>query len=78
MNKVQYCIKCKNDVEYAVKAEPMEVAINGVKVLFIGKAAYCSNCGASLFVDDVVDFNIKAAQKAYIGACGNEFEKLSN
>lgn len=65
MNNVAYCIKCKKDVEFIERVEAMEIIIEGVKVLFIGKAAYCPACGESLFIDDIVDYNIDAAQEAY-------------
>ncbi|WP_031514002.1 hypothetical protein [Desulfofalx alkaliphila] len=60
-----FCENCHELAEYTVRDEPKEKIIKGNKVEYMGKEAYCKDCGSEIFVADIRDHNLSMLDKAY-------------
>ncbi|MEG0181140.1 MAG: DUF4065 domain-containing protein [Clostridium sp.] len=60
-----FCSECRDDVLYTITTKQMEGNIKGEKYLYVGKVAYCTDCGEELYVADINDFNLKALHDVY-------------
>ncbi len=60
-----FCEKCYEMVKYTVKEEKKQKNIKGKNVEYIGKEAYCNECGSEIFVSDIRDHNLFMLDKAY-------------
>lgn len=60
-----FCEDCHNMVEYTVTEEEKTKKIKGKKVFYIGKEAYCKECGSNIFVQNVRDYNLKKLDESY-------------
>lgn len=60
-----YCLNCDKERHFDVKIENKTAQINGIKINYKGKIAYCKTCKESVLFDDLIDYNISEAHKAY-------------
>ena len=60
-----FCEKCHDMVEYSIRELKEQKAIKGKNVEYIGKEAYCNECGNEIFVSDIRDHNLAMLDKAY-------------
>src|SRR6056297_940953 len=60
-----FCEKCRDTVEYDVKMVDKEKDIKGKVIKYVGKAAYCDECGSEIFVSEIRDYNLKERDAAY-------------
>ena len=59
-SKVTFCEECREDVNYIVRTVPMEGKIKDKTYSYIGKQAYCCDCGMEVYVGKIVDDNLFA------------------
>ncbi len=64
-NKKVFCEECRNDVDYIVTQKEMVGTIRGKEYQYIGLEATCANCGAHVYVEEIVDSNLKALYEVY-------------
>lgn len=62
---VHFCENCREFNEYYVKDVDLEKEIKGEKYYYKGKQAYCAKCNDELFVDDIIDYNLKQINYIY-------------
>ena len=60
-----FCEKCHEMVEYSVKDVKRQKNIKGTSVEYIGKEAYCDECGSEIFIAEIRDSNLAMLDKAY-------------
>jgi putative zinc finger/helix-turn-helix YgiT family protein len=60
-----FCEKCHEMVEYSIKEVKKEKNIKGKNIKYIGKEAYCNECGSEIFVPEIRDYNLAMLDKAY-------------
>lgn len=60
-----YCIHCDHRVEYCVRSQRVSVDIRGIVFTYDELVAYCSKCGAELYVPEINDANVIARKEAY-------------
>jgi putative zinc finger/helix-turn-helix YgiT family protein len=60
-----FCEKCHEEVNYSIKDEKKQKVIRGKSIEYIGKEAYCDECGSVMFVSDIRDHNLAMLDKAY-------------
>lgn len=66
MSKYAFCEQCVDDVEYdIVDSVPMSEVLKGKKYYFFGKEARCKNCGESLYVPEINDYNLEILYNEY-------------
>ena len=65
-----FCEECRRDVEYEVSTKQMSGTIKGAEYDYVGKEAKCPECGAAVYVADIVESNLKALYDAYREANG--------
>ena len=59
------CEECRDRVEFNVVEKEIVDTLKGENYTYMGKEAYCSKCGAEVYVDDVIDFNLEKLYDAY-------------
>lgn len=64
-NKKIFCDECREYSNYTIKNISVEDTIKGRKYTYEGKRAFCDCCGSEVFVDEVMDFNLKAMYDEY-------------
>lgn len=62
---IGFCEKCHDMVGYYVREKKMTKNIKGRKIEYIGKVAFCNECGAEIFVADIRDYNLKMLDNAF-------------
>lgn len=60
-----FCERCHEMVEYSVNDEEKQKNIKGNNIEYMGKEAYCNECGSELFVSDIRDYNLSALDKVF-------------
>lgn len=60
-----FCENCHDMVEYTVKEIKKQKNVKGKDIEYIGKAAYCNECGSEIFVSEIRDNNLNMLDKAY-------------
>jgi putative zinc finger/helix-turn-helix YgiT family protein len=60
-----FCEKCHEMTEYSIKEVKKEKNIKGKNIKYIGKEAYCNECGSEIFVPEIRDYNLAMLDKAY-------------
>ena len=60
-----FCEKCRDVVEYTVREENMKKYIKGNEIEYLGKVAFCNECGEEIFVADIRDYNLQMLDRAY-------------
>lgn len=60
-----FCERCRSDAAFTVIEKQMEGMIKGEGYSYLGKEAYCVNCGSEIYVDEINDFNLKALYDQY-------------
>ncbi len=63
--KKTFCEECRNDVDYAVSFVKLTGRIKDKEYHYTGKEAHCADCGASVFVQEISDFNLRALYDVY-------------
>ncbi|MBQ7055047.1 MAG: DUF4065 domain-containing protein [Oscillospiraceae bacterium] len=64
MNKM-FCPECRQQVMFKLTERPAVQQLKGKDYEFIEKTAICDNCGAELYVDKVVEENLKRIYEKY-------------
>lgn len=76
----EYCYHCDADVEFSIKESMIETEIKDVVFSYLAKIAYCNVCGEEIYISELSDENIKAANKVYRELKGliqvNEIENI--
>lgn len=60
-----FCEKCHELVAYSIINIKKQKNIKGNSVEYMGKEAYCNECGSEVFVADIRDHNLAILDKAY-------------
>jgi len=60
-----FCEECRNDVQYVVSSARLTGKIKDKEYYYAGKEAHCADCGASVFVQEISDFNLRALYDVY-------------
>lgn len=60
-----FCEECRNDVEFTVANKQMEGTVKGETYTYLGKAAYCIDCGSEIYVKEINDFNLNELYDKY-------------
>ncbi|MEG6615014.1 type II toxin-antitoxin system antitoxin SocA domain-containing protein [Peptococcaceae bacterium 1198_IL3148] len=60
-----FCENCHEMAEYSIKNIPKQKSIKGKNIEYMGKEAYCNECGSEMFVADIRDYNLTMLDKAY-------------
>ena len=60
-----YCIHCDCRVEYCLKSQRVALDIRGIAITYDELVAYCSKCGAELYVPEINDANVVARKETY-------------
>lgn len=68
--KKVFCEECRNDVDYVVADAQMKGSIRGKKYSYVGKEAYCAECGSHIYVAEISDTNLRALYDVYRQANG--------
>lgn len=61
----RFCENCEEISEYRVKMINKSYVIKGIRIEYVGKAAYCIECGKEMFVPEVRNYNLYALEKEY-------------
>lgn len=61
----KFCEKCRTMVQFNVQTMDKEKEIRGTVYSYIGKVAYCHECGEEIFVSEIRDYNLKKLDAAY-------------
>lgn len=69
-NRKVFCEKCRRDVDVIVKEQNLTGIIKGTEYKYLGKVAYCKDCGSEIYLNEVNDSNLKALY--------DEFRKENN
>lgn len=54
-----FCEECRNDVDYTVAEIPMTGTIKGIGYHYTAKEARCADCGASVYLPEINDCNLR-------------------
>jgi putative zinc finger/helix-turn-helix YgiT family protein len=60
-----FCEECHDNVNYKEVDEKKVKNIKGRDLTYIGKEAYCTECGSSIFVPEIHDYNLNLINSAY-------------
>ena len=60
-----YCIHCDCRVEYCLKSQRLALDIRGIVITYDELVAYCSKCGAELYVPEINDANVEVRKATY-------------
>ena len=60
-----FCEECRKDNEYKVISIPMTGSIRNAEYSYIGKEAHCAECGAPVFIPELMDANLQALYDVY-------------
>ncbi|WP_408895310.1 hypothetical protein [Paenibacillus taichungensis] len=60
-----FCEHCQDTVNYDEKLVQKSKNIRGKEVKYLGKEAFCSECGNEFFVSDIRDYNLIELDKAF-------------
>lgn len=60
-----FCEKCRDVVAYSTKEITKSKNIKGKEVIYVGKEAYCTECGNEIFVAEVRDYNLQKLDTAF-------------
>lgn len=63
-----FCVECREAVEYELKREIVEREIRGKKYAFRMTTAYCKKCGTEMSVPGLIDLNIREMDEQYRAA----------
>lgn len=63
--KTVFCDECRNDVNFTVENVSMTDKIRDKEYTYTGKKAFCSNCGAPIYVPEISDYNLQALYDVY-------------
>ena len=63
--KKVFCEECRNDVSYIEKTIPMVGTIRDKEYSYIGREAYCADCGSQVFVPEITDANLRTLNDVY-------------
>ena len=65
IEKGTFCENCRAEIKYIEKDEVMSAELKGESYSFMGKRAFCADCGAEVCVSEIDDYNLKALYDAY-------------
>ena len=65
-----FCEQCRNDNAYIVTEKAMTGKIKGAEYSYLGKEAICAECGAPVYVPEIMDSNLNALYDSYRRANG--------
>lgn len=61
----EYCYHCDADIEFSIKESMIKTEIKDVVFSYPAKIAYCNVCREEIYISELSDENIKAANKVY-------------
>jgi len=61
----EYCYYCDKDLLTNIKEKEITLKIKNKDISFVGKIAYCANCGEEVFIASLRDENILKANHEY-------------
>lgn len=67
---IAFCINCDEKNSYNIKSEVVKKEVRGTEFSYIEQKAFCANCGEEVYVPEVNDNNVQAAEDAYRKASG--------
>ena len=53
-----FCDICRKDVDYGVENRQMVATLSGKMYSYLGKVAYCNECGLEVYIAKVIDDNL--------------------
>lgn len=65
MKKNIFCEECRKEVTYSVKSEEMKGKIKGEIYHYKGKKAFCGECGSSLYIGEINDYNLDSLHHVF-------------
>ena len=65
MKDKEFCVECRDFVDYTVKDIKMTATLKGKEYTYNGKVAVCSKCGIGFYPDDISDYNLDALYSEY-------------
>lgn len=65
-----FCEECRADVDCIVTTSPMTATLREKEYAFVGREARCADCGALVFVPEIIDYNLRALYDVYRQANG--------
>lgn len=60
-----YCDQCEDVVEFEQETKLEQKTIKGKELSYLGKEAYCKECGSLVFVPELHDHNLRQINDAY-------------
>ena len=60
-----YCIHCDCKVECCLKSQRVALNIRAIDITYDELVAYCSKCGAELYVPEINDANVEVRKATY-------------
>jgi len=60
-----FCEKCRDKVNYSVNNIEKSKEIKGNEIKYIGKEAYCNQCGSNIFVKKIRNYNLQKLDEEY-------------
>lgn len=55
--KKEYCLLCNDNVDIIIKEELLKYEHENEIIEYVGKQAYCSNCGEKIYVEELAKYN---------------------
>lgn len=65
MEHLEFCEHCMDEYEYLVHEILKKSILKGEEIDYMGKEAFCSNCGNEIFVSEISDYNLKILYDEY-------------
>lgn len=63
--KKGFCEECRDDVSFKVVEKELKGVIKEKTYCYIGKVAYCAECGAEIYMNEINDYNLEALYSEY-------------
>lgn len=64
-NMSEYCYNCDDNKTIMIKEESIRMKIKETEFDFIGKVAYCKECGEEVYIAEIDDANVRKANEKY-------------
>lgn len=61
----KYCYGCNKDVTFEIIEKTVRTMIDNYNIEYLAKIPLCKNCGNEIYIGDISDQNIKAANSKY-------------
>jgi len=61
----EYCYSCDADVEFRIEESLITTEIKDMVFSYVAKIAYCNDCGEEIYISELSDDNVSAANHEY-------------